>query len=291
MVEFKLQCNRIQQAERLHGNTKIKKRTYAEYVTSGILLDEQLNCSYTDISCFRAASYQQIAAAQKVVNTLLKSLKILLIFEPWVPTIDNLIVHGQAVDTIKNVSYPLKPLIIGTLTEEAVLYIYEDWHKPVYSTQYTEITVATFNRRALKVLERFPPVGTRDQRLLLVSVGTHWMFACSTRVFARKAATYTYVFGYPLDFDGWDNLTLCNDYVCHGSKLSYVFESALVNFTDAGRQLTTNIVTSWTNFGKIHDPNQPVIPSLLWPKTLINSKQHMYFQNPLQVQENYLKDD
>ncbi|CAF3944433.1 unnamed protein product [Rotaria magnacalcarata] len=53
-------------------------RTYAEYVTSGVPVGEQLNYSYTDISCFRAASYQQIVAAQKVANTLLTSLKILL---------------------------------------------------------------------------------------------------------------------------------------------------------------------------------------------------------------------
>ncbi|CAF3945750.1 unnamed protein product, partial [Rotaria magnacalcarata] len=52
--------------------------TYAEYVTSGVPVGEQLNYSYTDISCFRAASYQQIVAAQKVANTLLTSLKILL---------------------------------------------------------------------------------------------------------------------------------------------------------------------------------------------------------------------
>ncbi|CAF1025471.1 unnamed protein product [Rotaria magnacalcarata] len=146
---------------------------------------------------------------------------------------------------------------MGTLTEETVLDIYEGWHKPVYSTQYTEIIVATFNRYALKVLERFPPEGTGDQRLLLASVG----------------ASYTYVFGYSLDFDGWDNLTFCNGHVCHGSELPYVFESSWVNFTDAGRQLATNIVTYWTYFGKTHDPNQPVMPSLFWPKSLINSEQ------------------
>ncbi|CAF0973312.1 unnamed protein product [Rotaria sordida] len=266
-------------------------RTYAEYITSGVLLGEQLNCSYTNISCFRAASYQQIIAAQKVVNTMLTSLEILLFFEPWVPVIDNSVVHGQVIDIIQNVSFPLKPLIIGTLTEEAVLYIYEGWHKPVYPEQYAEILVATFNRHALKVLERFPPQGTGDQRLLLASLGTRWVFACSTRVFARKAATYTYVFGYPLDFDGWDNLTFCIGHVCHGSELPYVFESGWVNFTDAGRKLATNLVTYWTNFGKTHDPNQPVTPSLSWPKTSIGSEQYMYFQNPLQVEENYLKDD
>lgn len=255
------------------------------------MLGEQLNCSYTDIRCFREASYQKIIAAQKVVNMMLTSLRILLFFEPWVPVIDNLIVHGQTMDMIQNVSFPLKPLIIGTLTEEAVLYVYEGWHNPVDSKQYVEVLLATFNRNALKVLERFPPKQTNDQRPLLASLGTRWVFACSNRVFARKAATYTYTFGYPLDFDGWENLTFCNGHVCHGSELPYVFESGWVNFTDAGRQLATNLVTYWTNFGKTHDPNQPVTPSLSWPKASSNHEPYMFFQNPLQVDENYLKDD
>jgi hypothetical protein len=51
-----------------------------------------------------------------------------------------------------------------------------------------------------------------------------------------------------LDFNGWENLTFCAGHVCHGSEL--VFESGWMNFTDAGRQLATNLVTYWTSFGK-----------------------------------------
>ena len=266
-------------------------RTYDEYITPGVLLAEQLNCPYRNISCFRAASYQQIVAAQKEVNTLLTSLKILLFFEPWVPVLDNIIIKGQLIDIIQNVSFPLKPLIIGTLTEEATLYIYEGWHKPVYPVEYAEILLATFNRNAIKVLERFPPKGTGDQRPLLADVGTRWVFACSTRVFARKAATYTYAFGYPLDFNGWENLTFCVGHVCHGSELPYVFQSGWVNFTDAGRHLSASLGTYWSNFGKTHDPNQPVTQPLVWPKTSSSEESYMFFQYPSQVKQDYLKDD
>jgi carboxylesterase type B len=64
-----------------------------------------------------------------------------------------------------------------------------------------------------------------------------------------------------------------------------------VNFTDAGRQLGTNLVTYWTNFGKTLNPNQPVVPSLLWPATLKDSEKYIFFQNPLQVEQDYLKED
>lgn len=269
----------------------ISIRTYDEYITPGVLLGEQLNCSYTDINCFRAASYQDIIAAQKIVNNMLTSFEILLFFEPWVPVIDHNVVKGQTIDLVKNVSFALKPLIIGTLTEEAVLYIYEGWHKPVDARKYAEIILATFNTHAIKVLERFPPLGTDDHRPLLAAVGTRWVFACSTRVFARKAASYTYAFGYPLDFDGWENLTFCNGHVCHGSELPYVFQSGWVNFTDAGRKLSTSLAAYWTNFGKTHDPNQPVTQPIVWQRASDPDEPYIYFQNPIQNGNNYLKDD
>ncbi|CAF4777067.1 unnamed protein product, partial [Rotaria sp. Silwood1] len=99
-------------------------RTYAQYKIPGILLAKELHCGICDITCFRRASYQDIIAAQMIINTNITSLKILLFFEPWTPVIDNSIVHGQLIDTIDKIRFPLKPLIIGTVTEEALSYIY-----------------------------------------------------------------------------------------------------------------------------------------------------------------------
>ena len=266
-------------------------RTYAEYITPGVLLAEQLHCQYTDLDCFRAARYEEIIKAQRIVNNMVTSLNLLLFFEPWMPVIDNDIIHEQLIQTVQNTSFPLKPLIIGTLTEEAVLYIHEGWHQPVSPRTYAEVLLVTFAQDALKVLERYPPDGSSDQRSLLARVGTNYVFACSTRVFARKAATYSYVFGYPLDFNGWDNLTFCIGHVCHGSELPYVFQSAWINFTDAGRRVSTSMINYWTNFGKTRDPNQPVKGSVQWPKTMMGNEKYLFFQDPLLIGEDYLKDD
>lgn len=266
-------------------------RTYAEYITPGVLLAEQLHCHYGDMQCLRNASYQEIIVAQRVVNTMVTSLNLLLFFEPWMPVIDYDLIHDQLIRTVQNTSFPLKPLIIGTLTEEAVLYIHEGWHKPVSPQTYAEVILVTFAQNALKVLERYPPDQSSDQRPLLARVGTNYVFACSTRVFARKAATYSYVFGYPLDFNGWDNLTFCNGHVCHGSELPYVFQSAWVNFTDAGRRLSTSMVNYWSNFGKTIDPNRPVKQVLEWPKTTLGNENYLFFQDPLSTGKDYLKED
>ncbi|CAF0849444.1 unnamed protein product [Adineta steineri] len=266
-------------------------RTYLEYVTPSVLLAEQLHCAVGDIACFRRASYQDIILAQTVINNMLTSLKLLLFFEPWVPVIDNNVVQGQLLDLVKNTSFPLKELIIGTLTEEAVFFVYEGWTKPVTPATYGEVILATFLEDALKVIEHFPPDSISDLRPLLSRIATEWVFACSTRVFARKAASYSYVFGYPLDFDGWGNETFCNGHVCHGGELPFVFESAWVNFTDAGRRVSESIATYFTNFATSQDPNEPMRVATPWPRMSSGNEKYMYFKDPLEVRENYLKDD
>jgi hypothetical protein len=50
-----------------------KFRTYAEYMTPGVHLAEQLHWTYEDIGCFRNEMYQEIVVAQIVVNNMLTS--------------------------------------------------------------------------------------------------------------------------------------------------------------------------------------------------------------------------
>jgi carboxylesterase type B len=264
-------------------------RTYSEYVTPSVLLAEKLQCTVGDIACFRRASYKDIVIAQAAIDNMVTSFRVLLFFEPWVPVIDNVIVHGQLLDLVQNTSFALKELIIGTLTEEAVFFIYEGWTKPVAPTSYAEVILGTFRENAIKVLENYPPDSVSDERPLLGRIATQWVFTCSNRVFARKAASYSYVFGYPLDFDGWGNETFCNGHVCHGSELPFVFESTWVNFTDAGRRVSQSMATYWTNFAKSQDPNEPARVTTPWPRVTTGNEKYMYFQDPLQVQENYLK--
>jgi acetylcholinesterase/cholinesterase len=265
-------------------------RTYAEYITPAVLLAEELHCAASDISCLRRQTYQDIATAQTKVNTKLTSFNFLLFFEPWVPVIDNKIVKGQLLDVVKNTSFPLKPLMIGTLTEEAVFYIYEAWSKPVSLELYIEALLFTFHEKAIKVFERYPPNELDDQRPLMSRLATHWVFSCATRIFARKASSYSYVFGFPLDFDGWENETFCNNHTCHAGELPYTFQSAWINFTDAGKRVATSMGTYWTNFAKSFDPNQPISPTMTWPKTT-SDEPYLYFQDPLDLRKDYLKDE
>ncbi|CAF1416020.1 unnamed protein product [Rotaria sordida] len=140
-------------------------------------------------------------------------------------------------------------------------------------------------------LKRFPPDKSGDQRSLLSSIATEWVFVCSTRVFARKTPSYSYVFRYPLDFNAWENMSYCNNHACHAVELPFLFETAWPNTTDTGRWLSKSMATYWTNFAKTQDPNKPEIVRVEWPRTIIGNEKYIYFQNPIQIEANYMKDD
>ncbi|CAF1467443.1 unnamed protein product [Adineta steineri] len=267
-------------------------RTYLDYVAPGVLLAEQLHCTPNDISCFQSRTTNEIIAAQNIVNNMLTSLNILNFFEPWVPVIDNMIIHGQILDIVRNISFPLKPLIIGTVTEECYNFVYETWNKTVSPSEYIGVIIVLFREKASKVLQQYPPESSGDQRFLIVRFATHWVFSCSTRVFARKAASYNYVYGYPSNKDNLKkNSIQCTDHACHADELPFLFESYWNNFTDTGRYISQSMATYWTNFAKSQDPNDPLKVPVSWPRVTSGNETYMYIQDPLQIGTNFLKSD
>lgn len=266
-------------------------RTYAEYITPAVLLAEELHCIYGDIACLRAVSADDIIAAQESVNTKITSFEALLLFEPWVPVIDKNIVMGQPYEVIQNLSFPMKPLIIGTVADEGLIFVFQKWNQPILPLTYLEIGLAIFQDKSLKVLERYPPEGDGDQRPVISKIATQWVFACPSRIFTRKAATYSYVFGYPLNPATKNRKDYCDGHTCHGDELPYLFESNWASFTDTGRRISESIGTYWTNFAKTGNPNEPLQVPLLWPTVNSTNEQYLFFQDPLQIQGNYLKED
>ena len=270
----------------------ISSRTYGEYVTPTVLLAEQIHCGNSDVACLRNRSMNEILAGQDAVNKMLTAINVLLYFEPWLPVIDNVIVHGNLLDILRNASFPLKPLIIGTVTEEARDFVYGQWPRLLSSAEYIGAMLTVFGEDGIKVLKEYPPDSSDDQRPILVRLITHWVFVCSTRVLARKGALYSYVFGYPFDKINSRNSIECIDHACHGDDLPFTFESRWIDFTDAGRRVSRSMATYWTNFGKSENPNEPYEVSLSWPKMIVGSNEtYIYIDDPLQIEENYLKNN
>ena len=263
--------------------------TYAEYVMINAIIAEQLHCEINNFTCYRNASFENVVIAQKEAGKMLTTLNLLELFETWVPVIDHNLIHGQPLDLIFNVSFPLKPLMIGTVTEEGIAFVYGAWSKPLSTSLYLEALFLGFPEHVLKLIELYPPDGSDDQRLVLSKIVTDWIFACSTRIYAQKSPSYMYAFGYPPDFDGWSLSRYCKGHVCHGDELPYLFESAWYNITDAGRRVSQHMATYWTNFAKTRDPNRPVPVPIPWP-ILNENKSYIYLQDPIELRENYQKE-
>ncbi|CAF3533493.1 unnamed protein product [Rotaria socialis] len=196
---------------------------------------------------------------------MLTSLNVLLFFGPWLPVIDNVIVRGQLIDIVYNTSFPLKPLIICTITEECRDFIYGSWQKPITPSEYIGIALAIFQENAFKILKKYPPVGSDDQRSLVARAATQWMF------------------GYPLDTENLRNWIQCSDHACHTDEIPFLFESSWTNFTDAGRCVSQNMATCWTNFVKSQDPSERLRVPLSWPRAKTENETYIYIQDPLLI--------
>ena len=51
------------------------------------------------------------------------------------------------------------------------------------------------------------------------------------------------------------------------------------------------MATYWTNFTNSNDPNEPVRVPIPWSCMTTGNETYMYFQDPLQIGQNYLKSD
>lgn len=273
---------------------------------------DSLNCSARDIQCLRSKSVDDLISAQMYAEKKVTSLKLMDFFEPWLPWIDGKLVKGQLLELEKwnaNANFPIKPFIIGTLTEECYIYIFLTWNKPVSAKLYVELMVASFKQDALKVIGMYKPdTQSPDQRNLTASVATRWVFSCSGRNFLEKVVSsssstnnsyYLYAFDYPIDFTGaWDNFTFCEGHTCHGADLPYTFDVPDSNFTINGHLLAMAHVTYWTNFIKSGNPNNngkfgfaKVQDLLNWPQYDKAKKPYMRFMSPDVVDLDYLRDD
>ncbi|CAF3702477.1 unnamed protein product [Rotaria sordida] len=242
-------------------------RTYTQYLPPIILLAQQLGCLLGDISCLRTRPYENIITAQNVINSKITSLDILQFFEPWVPVIDNVIVRGQLIDMYSSASFPLKPLITGTMAEEGLAYVHGVLNTPLSYPAYLLVGPILFGAKFPAILLRFPQSPfTADMRPFLVKIVTQWVFACPTRFLARNTAAYSYVFGYPLRTMGLTNAGDCEAHACHGYELPFLFQAFWSYFDNNDQYISKTMATYWTNFAKSGNPNNPVKVPLTWPK-------------------------
>jgi carboxylesterase type B len=228
-----------------------------------------LGCSLSDTACIMNKTTDELLAAQKKAESVPVDPHLVIeLFLQWTPVIDGTIVPQQPLAAVTSGQYAQVPVMIGTVSEEAVLFLYEVFSSPPSEVETVAFIGAVFGpEAAYTVLKRYPiPNPQGDLRVYLSSLATGFTFACATRNATRfmaqrnTAPIYHYVFDHPLSFDGWGpNYTFCVNHTCHGAELPFIFNVPYLAgfaFTADETVLGNTMMAAWTNFGHSGSPNQ-----------------------------------
>uniref|UniRef100_UPI003AAA4F05 crystal protein n=1 Tax=Centroberyx gerrardi TaxID=166262 RepID=UPI003AAA4F05 len=248
----------------------IPLKTRHDALKLGKDFSKQANCSVSDIVCLLSLSPQAVLAAQlKSSSKIVNPFRFLEVFETWGPYIDGELIKEQAVTAFQKGHWQKeKPVLLGTTSEEGVIFVYGVFTKPVSAVECTVYTTAIFKQHALRVLHKYLPLyKDADRRDMLAQIVTDFVFLCPSRKSARAgtaagSAVWMYVFDHVAsDPRVWSGLTFCYRHACHGAELPFLFDSASVaNFTlsPPERLLSNRMLCYWGAFAHAGDPSSRV---------------------------------
>nr|XP_002733219.2 PREDICTED: crystal protein-like [Saccoglossus kowalevskii] len=288
-------------------------KTPWEAVILGNDLADDLNCTHGDMKCLRSASPESVYAAQgQSGGVIINPLRLLEEFEPWGPVVDGKDITKQSVDSFMKGEYQDKPIMMGTTSDEARIYIFGAFPDPANIIQVYEFVLAVFPTHFFKVIEEYPPGPPgSDQREPLSTAAHHFVFACPTRAALRGVArhgnnkVWMYLYDHVMSFHkawgpSWESM--CTTHVCHGAELPFVFHTATnggYNYTPDELVLTDTMLYYWTNFAHTGNPNNgqtkksatSYVHNRLqnWPEYSNSSNwSYMHFTTPSRVDKDYL---
>lgn len=259
---------------------------------------EYLHCPWnheTTDACLRSKSVNEVMAGQYGVQGSIDYFHPLLLFLPWTPIVDGKELTDQPWKLFTAGNFTKVPIMMGTVAEEALFFIYEASNgTKVSESLYVLLESYLFQLDVVEVLRKYPVGGIwddSDYRPLLSTQGTDYIFVCPTRLSARGVAktgvpTFLYQFNHVPSFDAWGKYTFCDGHVCHGIELPFVFHAAapFYNFTAAEDDLSKRMSTYWTNFAKSGNPNHPVPVQPAWPAYTASADASMELATPPTVQ-------
>ncbi|KAK9525411.1 hypothetical protein VZT92_016123 [Zoarces viviparus] len=228
---------------------------------------KQTNCSASNIVCLLSLAPQAVLAAQmKTSSKVVNPFRFLEVFEPWGPFIDGELIKEQAVTAFQKGHWQKeKPVLLGTTSEEGVIFAYGVFNKPVSALESIVYVTAIFKQHALRILHKYLLLyKDNDRRDMLAQIVTDYVFLCPSRRSARAGTAagsevWMYVFDHVAsDYRVWSGLTFCYQHACHGAELPFLFGSASVaNFTLSvpEKLLSNRMLCYWGGFAHTGDPS------------------------------------
>ncbi|XP_051727045.1 crystal protein [Ctenopharyngodon idella] len=225
------------------------------------------NCSAFDLPCLRSLSSHAVLNAQaKSGSKIINPFHFLEVFETWGPFIDGELIQEQPITAFQTGRWQsYKPVILGTTSEEGVIFVYGVFNQSVSMLECVLYTVAIFKQHALRILHKYIPFyRNQDRRVMLSQIVTDYVFLCPARLSARSGvraggSVWLYVFDHaPSDPNIWAGLPFCYNHTCHGAELPFLFDSApSTNFTLTPQEslLANRMACYWGAFAHTGDPN------------------------------------
>ena len=229
--------------------------------------------SATELACLMGKSAEDIVTAQvdALHDVLDEWPRLLELFMPWTPTVQTPLIPHRPIDGFHNgqLADMTKPAIATTVANEALLFIYEAFGKPMSSLEYEVVVDVVFLGNGGKVKKQFPlPDNMKtDARPWVSHIGTLALFVCPTRyaMAGMTAPAYVGHFDHVMSFgkEVWGpEFQECDPYVCHGGDLPFIFHpnaSALnLAYTPGEQNLSMSMQSYWTSMASGGVPLPPV---------------------------------
>ena len=225
-----------------------------------VYFPEFLGCTKNNINCMRSRTAKQIAHASAVVPHIIYPFYSFRIGEPWGPFLDGEINTDIPFSQSKNDQYAKKPLIIGTTSAEAAIYIYTIFKERFGTLLYLALLLSNLTFAPHFALRHYYPIFGNDQRKRLEEIISDALFVCSSRKLAQSLVNRGHgdVWLYVFDFVSPRSEDYCSGYACHGIDAIYRFRTLQHKYNPTANDMyiSTLMMNLWTNFAKTGDPNK-----------------------------------
>lgn len=274
----------FQKAIIMSGPMSLPNKPLEDAVWLGDQFSDSVGCDPSDIACLRSVPVDKIVDMQKEADHIFNIGKPLESGMPWVPVVDTTSddVVGQPLDLFASGHFQKMPVIVGTVYEDCLPFIYMGFKNYMSDLEYSVVLLAVFPQIFQDVMNQYPPTPIfGDKRPWLGVLGTDYIFDCPARYATQNLAqqlqgtgfnAYLYNFNQSISYDGWGpNYTFCVGHVCHGVELPFLFDSARgagFHTTDNEEILSKYFGAYWTNFARTGNPNagtQPNPAGVFWP--------------------------
>ncbi|KAJ8046662.1 cAMP-regulated D2 protein [Holothuria leucospilota] len=220
-------------------------------------------CENGSFSCLRDQAASDIAkASHESISFLVNPQKAFQLFQPWGPT-----VRVQPVTNFEMGLNAKKPIIMGSLGEEARIFVYDLFKDPLPADFFLMYLTILIPGEADGIRQHYTlSPNISDVRDIISSLVTDYLFTCSIRHVAKtifeqgEKNVFSYIFDHPFSFEEvWERFTACYGHSCHGGDIPFIMLSAPLagfEYTEEENELINKYWTYLSNFIHSGNPNK-----------------------------------